>query len=221
MKKTTVVNIFLLSSLSLLMCSNTQADYVMKIPLKSDVAFKETASGSGTTTPTQPELLTSTTSWENSGVVSCSSWTPDVSTMTTGKSFSQTGSNCSQDQIRQYEEYYLDGSGNKVTTSSETQHQAVSVASSTRTAVGTQPEFMFSTASPKYGYFCRVSRNGYGTGYYFYERTIYWNDVLVFTSEVQSNTDICAEVQTISRNYVGTDGSYQVNEQHYVKRILR
>lgn len=219
MKNTAIANIFLLSSLSLGMLVNAHADYVMSIPLNNKVIFKE-ASNTGGTLPPEPTILNSSTEWENSGIVSCNSWTPSPSTVTAGTAFSQTGSNCSQDQIRQYEEYYIDSSNNKITTNSETQHQSISVASGTRSAVGTQAEYMFSTDSPKYGYFCRVSGNGYGAGYYFYEETIYWNDVQVFIQNIQSNTNRCV-VQSGNNNYIGTDGTYRVNVQNQVKRTLR
>lgn len=219
MKNKSVVNIFLLSSLSLALSQYVQAEYIMSIPLNNHVVFKDTANSGEST---QPETLTSTTAWEDSGTVSCSSWTPDPSTVTAGTQFSQSGIACTQVQIRQYEEYHLDSSNHKIVTQSETQQQTISVDSITRSSVGTkQEDYFFSNSSPKYGYFCRVSGDGYGAGYYFYEETIYWNDVQVMMVNTQSNVDRCAIVQSTNNNYVGTDATYKVDARHYVKRIPR
>jgi hypothetical protein len=78
------------------------------------------------------------TAWANNGAVtSCSNWSPDPSTVTINKAFTQTATDCLQPQTRTRSESYVDHlSGSTVAVSSVTQTQSIT-ASSTRAATGT------------------------------------------------------------------------------------
>jgi Leu/Phe-tRNA-protein transferase len=78
------------------------------------------------------------TAWANNGAVtSCSNWSPDPSTVTINKAFTQTATDCLQPQKRTRSESYVDHlTGSTVAVSSVTQTQSIT-ASSTRAATGT------------------------------------------------------------------------------------
>mgnify|MGYP004031206241 CR=1 FL=1 len=75
--------------------------------------------------------------WSNkNGIHSCSSWTPDSSTVNLGQSYTQTR-NCKQDQTRTRTIYNVWKSGNKTVKNTETGEQTVTVQQS-RTSTGTE-----------------------------------------------------------------------------------
>jgi hypothetical protein len=78
------------------------------------------------------------TAWVNNGAVTaCSNWSPDPSTVTINKAYTQTATDCSQAQTRTRSESYVDHlSGSTVAVSSVAQSQSIT-ASSTRAATGT------------------------------------------------------------------------------------
>lgn len=75
--------------------------------------------------------------WSNkNGIHSCSSWTPDSSTVNLGQSFTQTR-DCKQDQTRTRTIYNVWKSGNKTVKNTEAGEQTVTVQQS-RTSTGTE-----------------------------------------------------------------------------------
>ena len=79
-------------------------------------------------------------SWVNSGAVyGCTNWSPDPSTVNIGQTFTQTATNCSQNQTRSRVESYVDHiTRSTVQVSSTTQSQTLTGRTSTRTATGTK-----------------------------------------------------------------------------------
>nr|WP_322939387.1 hypothetical protein [Pseudomonas sp. s4] len=103
-----------------------------------------TVSSTRTATGTKETWVATTptyTTWVNSGAVkSCTNWSPATSTVKTGQSFTQTATDCKQDQTRSRQEREQETTTkairNKGTAVTETQTITVS---STRTATGTKP----------------------------------------------------------------------------------
>jgi hypothetical protein len=89
-------------------------------------------------------------SWANSGAkYGCTNWSPAPATVTIGQSFTQTASDCEQDQTRTRAESYVDhktGSTIAVTVPAET--QTLTGQSSTQTATGTKETWI--SATPTY-----------------------------------------------------------------------
>lgn len=106
-------------------------------------------SGNGSTDPETPDPIEewlaaspSYTSWINDGSsYGCSGWTPDPSTVTSGDTFTQTGSGCSQNQTRSKQEREQEKTtlvyrnvGSPVTESN-----TLTGLTDTRSAIGTKP----------------------------------------------------------------------------------
>ena len=88
--------------------------------------------------------------WADSGsVYGCSNWSPAVSTVTIGQSFTQTATDCEQDQKRPRTESYVDHkTGQTVSAGNMVESQTLTGQSNTRTATGTKETWM--TATPTY-----------------------------------------------------------------------
>jgi hypothetical protein len=88
------------------------------------------------------------TAWANNGAVtSCTNWSPDPSTVTINKAFTQTATDCLQPQTRTRSESYVDHlSGSTVAVSSVVQTQSIT-ASSTRAAIGTLETWAATTST--------------------------------------------------------------------------
>lgn len=101
----------ILSLFFMVYATSSMAGYIYHSPLEANGGGAlpngsiNMGSGSGTG-PTDPieEWLAATpsyTSWiDDGGLYGCSNWTPDPSTVTLGDAFTQTGSDCSQNQTR-------------------------------------------------------------------------------------------------------------------------
>lgn len=87
--------------------------------------------------------------WANNGAITgCSNWSPAPSTVTTGKAFTQTATDCSQAQTRTRSESYVDHlSGTSVAAGSSVQNQSIA-ATETRAATGTLETW--ATSTPAY-----------------------------------------------------------------------
>jgi hypothetical protein len=114
--------------LSLLTVSITQATYMVKVNLGDEITFYQWTNDS--------PLLGS---WVNSGAVyDCSNWSPLVESMTTGMSFTQTATDCKQNQTQTAQDREIDTVTGTVRDIglpyTNTQHIP---ASDTRLAVGT------------------------------------------------------------------------------------
>ena len=84
--------------------------------------------------------------WGNSGgVTGCSNWSPATSTVSSGQSFTQTATNCSQAQTRSRVERYNDHATGALVTAVNTTESRSITASSTRTAVGTKVSYLYDT----------------------------------------------------------------------------
>lgn len=77
-------------TLSILMFGITQADFTIKVPLENKVKYYNWLE----TAPIISEWI------NNSGIYDCSNWSPETSTINIGQSFTQTATDCNQDQIR-------------------------------------------------------------------------------------------------------------------------
>lgn len=65
------------------------------------------------------------TEWENNGVsYNCNTWLPDANEIKIGKSFDQERE-CSQDQSREKETYFVDSNGDKVLNKTEVENQTI------------------------------------------------------------------------------------------------
>jgi hypothetical protein len=114
--------------LSLLTVSITQATYMVKVNLGDEITFYQWTNES-------PVLG----SWVNSGAIyDCSNWSPLVESMTTGISFTQTATDCKQNQTQTAQDREIDTVTGTVRDKglpyTNTQHIP---ASDTRLAVGT------------------------------------------------------------------------------------
>jgi len=110
---------------------------------------------------TRPYVIT-IGDWANQGVKqSCSNWAPATTTVSLGKTFTQTATDCQQAQVRSRNEQYTDHlSGQKVTALNTTEKQTITV-SDTRDSVGTREDWI--AASPTYTDWTKV-RGPYGCG---------------------------------------------------------
>lgn len=88
--------------------------------------------------------------WANSGSkYACSNWSPATSTVTIGQSFTQTATDCKQDQTRPRTESYVDHkTGQTVAAGNMVENQTLTGQSNTRTATGTKETWM--AATPTY-----------------------------------------------------------------------
>ena len=143
---------------------------MVKVPLEQDqggnlpsqsIQIKPTT----TATPPEPEAPVENwiatapffSEWVNSGVPSgCTNWSPDPSTKSIGESFTQTATNCEQQQIRTRQEQEQETTTLAVRNSGDavTETQTITV-SSTRTAVGTNPSecrYLIDGDNYSYGY---------------------------------------------------------------------
>lgn len=117
----------IIGSLSALTICITQASYIVKVNLGEEVTFYQWADETPLLGP-----------WINTGsVYDCSNWSPSVESMTTGVSFTQTATDCKQDQTQSAQNREVDNvSGvvrNKGDAYTNTQHIT---ANNTRTAIG-------------------------------------------------------------------------------------
>jgi hypothetical protein len=117
-------------------------------------------------------------SWTNSnGKYACSNWSPSPTTITVGQSFTQTATDCKQDQTRTRAESYVDHkSGSTVVVGNTVESQTLDNQTSSQTATGTKPTTV-----------CRYDANNfYGESYYthggWWNYTWRWNGTTVSTS---------------------------------------
>ncbi|MFK4132214.1 hypothetical protein ACI2KR_07965, partial [Pseudomonas luteola] len=88
-------------------------------------------------------------SWVNSGAAyDCSNWSPAPETVTVGQSYTQTASDCKQNQTRSRVERFVDhASGSTITAVNSTESQVITGQSSTRNSVGTKQTWVAATPS--------------------------------------------------------------------------
>lgn len=86
--------------------------------------------------------------WNNQGAVSaCSNWAPATTTVGLGKAFTQTATDCKQDQVRTRHEEYTDHlTSQKVVALDGTEKQTIT-ASDTRDSVGTLEDWMAASST--------------------------------------------------------------------------
>lgn len=105
--KKIILNLTLIS-----ICSATQADYIIKIPLENDNGG-HLPNNSINITPRTPSLPNETwipydteyTAWVNQDEpYNCTNWTPNESSVITGEFFTQTATDCKQNQTRLVQE---------------------------------------------------------------------------------------------------------------------
>lgn len=115
-------------SLSALAVSVSQAAYMVKVNLEKDVTFYQWFDDDPVLGP-----------WVNSGAVyDCSNWTPFVETMTIGQSFTQTASDCKQNQTQTAQNREVDSVAGTVRDKGLPYTNTKSIQTSdTRLAVGT------------------------------------------------------------------------------------
>jgi len=141
-------------------------------------------------------------SWTNSGALySCTNWSPDPSTVNSGQSFTQTATDCKQNQTRTRVEKYVDHvTGATVQAVSTTESQTLSNQTATRTATGT-----------KVAKVCRANSmytNYYGTSNvlvqpppinrYELRTMIYWDSVAIYNGPAISSTTYTKDGYTYS-----------------------
>ena len=132
MKKITI------ATLAALMLGTVQADYTIKQPLEQN---------QGGSLPNGSIRITS--NWSNAPTVygewldqghpyDCTNWSPDASTITIGETFTQTATDCSQDQTRTAQDREVETISGVVRDKAEpyTQSRTI-IVSSTRDSVGT------------------------------------------------------------------------------------
>ncbi|MFK4135887.1 hypothetical protein ACI2KR_26930 [Pseudomonas luteola] len=87
--------------------------------------------------------------WVNKGnPYSCSNWSPDPSTVTVGQSFTQTATDCKQDQTRNNAGYYKDASGSWVNVVPlNAQARTLTSQKNTRAATGTKETWVATTST--------------------------------------------------------------------------
>lgn len=86
--------------------------------------------------------------WTDNGAkYDCTNWSPATSTVTVGQSFTQTATNCKQDQYRTRNESYVE-SGITIPVSVPNETRILTAQSSSQTAVGTMADCRYSEASP-------------------------------------------------------------------------
>lgn len=121
-KKTIII------SLPLLAVGIIQATYIVKVNLGEDVTFYQWSNDDPVLGP-----------WINSGAVyDCSNWTPLVESMTTGQSFTQTASDCKQNQTQSAQDREVDSVAGTVRDKGLPYTNTKNIqASNTRLAVGT------------------------------------------------------------------------------------
>jgi hypothetical protein len=85
--------------------------------------------------------------WTNSGVkYACSNWSPSPTTVTVGQGFTQTATDCKQDQVRTRAESYIDHkSGSTVAVTVAGEAQTLTGQSNTQLATGTKETWVAST----------------------------------------------------------------------------
>jgi len=141
-------------------------------------------------------------SWTNSGALySCTNWSPDPSTVNSGQTFTQTASDCKQNQTRTRVEKYVDHlTGATVQAVSTTESQTLSNQTATRTATGT-----------KVAKVCRANSmytNYYGTSNvlvqpppinrYELRTMIYWDSVAIYNGPAISSATYTKDGYTYS-----------------------
>lgn len=113
------------------------ADFTVKIPLQNNnVTFYSWIT-------TDPILG----AWENTGdIYSCSNWSPSPSDITVGQSFTQTATDCKQNQIRTVQDRQIDELSGNIRNIGElyAQTQVITV-SSTKEAVGSKESWVATT----------------------------------------------------------------------------
>ena len=183
------------------MLGATQAAYTIKVPLEAR---------KGGTLPNdsivlKPEewftIAPEYTEWISQGVpYDCTNWSPAPSTKTIGQSFTQTATDCKQNQTRSRQDREQETTTktirNKGTAVTETQTITVS---STRAAVGTKNDFIFSTTSPKTYAECSLTYVD-GNGKPYYKSYAIYNDAVILNI-----TNITCSTSA-GRKITGSDG---------------
>jgi hypothetical protein len=89
------------------------------------------------------------TNWTNTGsITACSNWAPSPATITIGQAFTQTATDCKQDQTRSRQDREIEGTTGAVRNigSAVTENQTITV-SSTQAAVGTKETWSATTST--------------------------------------------------------------------------
>ena len=118
----------IISSLTVLSVGIAHAAYIVKVNLDKDVTFYQWSDDVPVLGP-----------WVNSGAVyDCSNWTPFVETMKIGQSFTQTASDCKQNQTQTAQNREVDSVTGTVRDKGLPYTNTKSIqASDTRLAIGT------------------------------------------------------------------------------------
>ncbi|MCT8186346.1 hypothetical protein KY380_26765, partial [Pseudomonas sp. HD6421] len=131
------MNKLTIAILTTIITGAAQAEFTVKIPIQqNNVTFYSWI----TTDPVFGE-------WENTGDIhSCSNWAPSNSDITVGKSFTQTATDCKQNQIRTVQDRQIDELSGSIRNIGEiySQMQVITV-SSTQEAVGSKESWVATT----------------------------------------------------------------------------
>lgn len=113
----------------LLFISTSQAGYTIKVILDNEVKYYNWLE----TDPIIGE-------WENIGIIyDCSNWSPETSTINIGQSFTQTATNCNQDQTRTVQDKEIDEISEAIRDNGEPYIESRTITiNDTREAIGTK-----------------------------------------------------------------------------------
>ena len=141
-------------------------------------------------------IAPSYTNWVNSSAIyGCSNWSPATSTINSGQSFTQTATDCEQDQTRNRQNREQETTTLDIRNSGSViiENQTITV-SDTRTATGTKPAM-------ECRYVSQVSNVSEGTdGYYSLRYAWLWNGSVVASGLGSAGTTIVAGGYTYTRS---------------------
>ena len=147
--------------------------------------------------------------WTSSGEpYGCTNWSPDASTVNNGQTFTQTATDCKQDQARKRSDSYVDHkTGSTVGVPASDESRTLSEQTNSREATGTKVDYVYDANT--YQVSCKVvGFSGPPANQMMYLTEAYWNGTRVLNI---GSLGSCSDGYPVGKTFTGSDGkSYTV-----------